>query len=380
MTRDRVEIAVVGGGIVGLMTARHLALAGADVLLLDAGDIGAAASGANAGSLHLQLQYPEFVAFGEEWARTYAPTLTFLKQSIALWEALPNELDADLEFKLAGGIIVATTDDQMARIQSKARIEATAGVETEILDRGDLLKLAPYLSPATIGGGYCRMEGKANPLKIVPALANAAHNAGVRIKTGVRITGIEGRAPSFRLETSSGPVVTQRIVNAAGAEASRIGAMVGTRLDIRGVPLQMTVTEPLALIIPHLIYSAAGKLTLKQLENGGCVIGGGWTARERSNGSLVIDPTNFAGNMSMAANVAPAIAGACALRSWTAWVNGTPDWRPILGEDRNVRGVIHALFPWVGFSAAPMTALAAAELALGATPTARLQGVSVLYD
>ena len=380
MTQDRAEIVVVGGGIVGLMTARLLVKAGADVLLVEARDIGAAASGANAGSIHLQLQYPEFVAYGERWAHAYAPTLSFLKQSVGLWEALPKELDADLGLKLGGGLVVATTDDHMARIEAKARIEATAGVHTEILGRDDIHRIAPYLSRKAIGGGYCRMEGKANPLRIIPALATAARSAGVRLKTGTRITGIESAARGFSLATPSGPIAARRIVNAAGAEAGRIGAMLGTRLDISGVPLQVTVTEPLAQIVPHLVYSAAGKLTLKQLENGGCVIGGGWTARERSDGALVTDPVNFAGNMTMAAAVAPAIAGARALRSWTAWVNGTPDWRPILGEDRNVPGVIHALFPWVGFSAAPMTAQVAAELVLGAPPSTRLDGVSVLYD
>jgi sarcosine oxidase, subunit beta len=45
--------------------------------------------------------------------------------------------------------------------------------------------------------------------------------------------------------------------------------MLGVSLDIGGFPLQVTVTEPVAPLIPHLVYSAAGKLSLKQVANGG---------------------------------------------------------------------------------------------------------------
>lgn len=378
--QDHADIVVIGGGVVGLMTARLLAREGADVLLVEAGDLGAEASGANAGSIHLQIQYPEFVAYGEDWARAYRPCLRFLKQSLGQWMALEDDLGAELGVALTGGVIVARTEAQMERIRAKARIEAEAGIETEILDAAALRDRAPYLAADAIGGGFCAMEGKANPLLVTPALAEAARRAGSVLRTHTRVTGITPDGAGFRVETTRGPLRAGRIVNAAGAAAGRIGAMVGTALDIKGFPLQVTVTEPVAALIPHLVYSAAGKLSLKQLANGGCVIGGGWPARERGDGVLVTDPRSLAGNMGMAAGVVPAVAGARALRSWTAWVNGTPDWRPILGEDPRVKGMIHALFPWVGFSAGPMTARVAADLALGRASPVGLGGLSLLFD
>jgi glycine/D-amino acid oxidase-like deaminating enzyme len=143
--------------------------------------------------------------------------------------------------------------------------------------------------------------------------------------------------------------------------------------------LQVTVTEPVAPLIPHLVYSAAAKLSLKQLANGGCVIGGGWPAALRGD-TLVTDPASLTGNMATAARAVPAMAQARAIRSWTAWVNGTADWRPILGPDPNAPGVIHALLPWVGFSAGPMTARVAADLVLGRAPAMPLKGLSLLFD
>ena len=378
--RQSADIVIVGGGIVGLMTALNVAQEGADALLIEAGDLGAQASGANAGSIHLQIQYPEFVAYGRSWARAYRPCLALLKQSLALWRALPEALGVDLGVSLEGGLVVATTDAQMRHIADKAAIEAEAGVETRILDREDLLALAPYLSPEAVGGGFCALEGKANPLRVTPVLAGAATRAGALLMTHTRVKQIATEPHGYTVTTTRGKIRASRIVNAAGASAGEIGVMLGTELDIRGFPLQVTVTEPMADLIPHLVYSASGKLSLKQLTNGGFVIGGGWSAQERADGTLVTDPRNLAGNMSMAAGVVPAVAQTRALRSWAAWVNGTPDWRPILGEDPNAPGVIHALFPWVGFSAGPITARIAGDLALGRAPPVPLQGVSALYD
>ncbi|MEM1236936.1 MAG: FAD-dependent oxidoreductase [Pseudomonadota bacterium] len=380
MTVTTADVAIIGGGIVGLMTARNLLADGLRVAIIEAGDLGAQASGANAGSLHLQIQYPEFVSLGDAWARRYVPCLRFLKASLEMWSTLQDELGEDLGVKRAGGLIVAKTDEQMAYIESKAEIEADGGVQTDVLDQQALRDRAPYLAHDAIGGGFCAAEGKANPLWVTPALAASVTALGAEVMTKTTVTAIKACGHGFILTTNGGKLSCGRVVNAAGAAAGRIGEMVGTPLAIKGFPLQVTVTEAVAPIIPHLVYSAAGKLSLKQLANGGCVIGGGWAAKERADGSLTTDPLSFAANLATAARVVPAMAQTHALRSWTAWVNGTEDWRPILGEDPNAPGLVHALFPWVGFSAGPMTARIAADLAIGQPPTIPLTGISHLYD
>jgi glycine/D-amino acid oxidase-like deaminating enzyme len=376
----KADVAVIGGGIAGLMCAWNLAEDGADVILLEAGELGAQASGANAGSIHLQLQYPEFVAYGEGWARAYIPALRMLSESLTLWQGLSARVGEDLGVGLAGGLVVARTDAQMRAIEAKAKVEAEAGVETQVMGGNELRAIAPYLAQDAIGGGFCAREGKANPLRATPAIAAAAMRAGARILRHTPVTGIEAVPGGYLLQTGAGPLRAGRVVNAAGAAAGRVAAMLGVTLDIGGFPLQVTVTEPVAPLIPHLVYSAAGKLSLKQVANGGLVIGGGWASGVRANGDLAPIPANITGNMAMAAGVVPATGAARAIRTWTAWVNGTPDWRPILGEAPGRPGFFLALFPWVGFSAGPMTARITADLVLGRRPALPLKGLSALAD
>jgi glycine/D-amino acid oxidase-like deaminating enzyme len=376
----KTDILVIGGGIAGAATAYYLAQEGALVVLVEAQDLNTMASGTNAGSIHVQLQHPEFVSLGQGWATNYGPTLRLLKSSQEMWMGLSAELGVDLDVRLTGGLLVARTQDQMRAVAAKAAVDRVFDVPMEMLDRNSMRTIAPYLALDCLGGAICPIEGKANPLKATPAFANAARKYGAEIWTNTRVTSLERRGGLFHATTTRGPIISRRVVNAAGAAATEITQMLGVTIALEGFPLQVTVTEPVAPLIPHLVYSAAGKLSAKQGLNGTCLIGGGWPARRRSDGSLVIDPASLTGNMRNAASIIPALGHVRAVRSWTATVNGTPDWRPIIGEVSAEPGFFLSLFPWMGFSAGPMTARLTADLVLGRKPRLPLEGISALYD
>ena len=65
-------------------------------------------------------------------------------------------------------------------------------------------------------------------------------------------------------------------------------------------------------------------------------------------------------------------------RSWPAIVNGTADWRPVIGEVPGRPGFFVSLFPWMGFTAGPIAARITAELVLGRRPSVDLEAVSAL--
>jgi glycine/D-amino acid oxidase-like deaminating enzyme len=376
--RMKTDVLIVGGGLAGSATAYYLAREGVAVTLIERGSLNGRASGANAGSIHVQIPYPEYVELGPGWARGFAPVLPMMRDSVAMWAGLGKELGTDLEVALTGGLLVAETEAQLRIVAEKAALERAHGIETRMLGRDELRALAPYVSPRMIGAAFCEGEGKANPLKAGPAFAAAARRLGATILPDTPLLALAKDRAGYCGQTSAGPIHARRVVNAAGAEAAAIGRMLGLELAIDGFPLQVSVTEPVAPLVGHLLYSAAGKLTLKQRANGTCLIGGGWPSRRRGDGSLALNPASFAANLATATATVPALAGARIARSWPAIVNGTADWRPLLGEAPGHPGFFLQLFPWMGFTAGPIAARVIADLVLGRKPPVELARISAL--
>jgi glycine/D-amino acid oxidase-like deaminating enzyme len=142
--------------------------------------------------------------------------------------------------------------------------------------------------------------------------------------------------------------------------------MVGLDIPIMGDPIQVNVTEPIAPLIEHLVYSARDKLTLKQTRHGSCIIGGGWSSRvDPDTGNLYVDQESVSKNLQVAIEMVPILRNVALVRTWPARVNGADDWQPILGEDPMVPGFFTNAFPWMGFSGGPVSSRVTADLMLG---------------
>lgn len=374
MNSTHTDILVIGGGIVGTLLAYFLAKAGREVLLVEEFDLGTLASGSNAGSLHAQIPHEPFVLEGEAWARGFAPAIPLMVESIGLWQELAKDFAVDLEISLGGGLLVAETDAQMRDVRRKAALEREAGLHIDLLDAGELQAIAPYLSERMIGGAFCPQEGKINPLLAMPAIAKATEEAGVTIWRQTRLTGLKTEAQGFIAATSRGEISARRVVNCAGARAGEIARLLGVGFEIQGYPIQVNVTEPVAPFIKHLVYSAGEKLTLKQARMGSLLIGGGWPALlDPKSGRPMVNPASARTNLQIAVAAVPQLAEIKLLRTWPAIVNGTADWRPILGEVPSVPGFHICMFPWMGLTAGPLSARLVADAVLGKKPPIAFQ-------
>jgi sarcosine oxidase subunit beta len=363
----RTDVLVVGGGITGCAAAYYLALAGATVALVERFDINTQASGVNAGSLHAQIQHDPFVLLGEGWARAYAPTVRLLVDAIALWQRLSQELRVDLEVATPGGILVAETDAQMRDIERKAVIEREQGLPVELLSSDDLRRVAPYVSQRMVGGLFCPVEGKASSLLAAPALALAAKTQGARLLVRTEVLGIDRVNDGFRVETTAGRILCRRIVNCAGVDAGRVAEAVGVEVPIESHPFQVSVTEPVAPLVKHLVYFAGERLTVKQARIGSLLIGGGWPARvDGTSARPRVSPESLRANLRLAQKVVPSVAQANLLRTWVGVCNGVADHKPIIGE--MVPDVYIATFPFLGFTAGPLMGSLIADVVLNRKP------------
>ena len=358
---------IVGAGIAGLATAYYLAKAGHDVVVIDSGFANAMASGGNAGSLHVQLLSFDHSDGAVAGGSLAAATLPLQRDSVALWQELERETGAAFDIHITGGVMVAETSAQLRFLDAKTIVERRHGIDSHVIDAGELRRREPHLAQQLVGAAWCPQEGKINPLVATHAILVAARKLGARVFERTSLRSIERTGTGFLLHTSRTPLRAGRVVNAAGAFAARIGAMLGHDIPVFGAPLQMLVTEPGPALVRGLVAHAGRHLTLKQASNGAFLIGGGWTA--------TLDPVHhrprplrdsLEGNCFAALSVLPALAPVHVVRSWAA-MNIDIDGAPILGEYPREQGFFTAVTS-NGYTLGPIVGRLTAEMILQGRP------------
>jgi glycine/D-amino acid oxidase-like deaminating enzyme len=337
------DIAVIGGGVVGTCVAYELARSGHDVVVVERDDANLQASGANAGSLHVQLLSFDFGKKAEASGGPAASTLPLGPWAVSLWQEHARAFGAGFEFRITGGLMVAETEEGMRFLEEKAALERQHGLEAEIIDGNDLRKMAPALSQSIIGAEYSPQEGRINPLTATYSMLELAQRHGARYLPSANVTELVQINKTWLVSTNRGRIRAGRVINAAGPWARKVGLMIGQNFPVYSAPLQMIVTERAPVLVSQLIAHADRHLSLKQLASGGLVIGGAWTASyneaQRMNQTI---RESIEGNLWVATRVLPQIAGLHVIRTW-AGMNVNIDGAPIIGEVPGAPGFYNAV-------------------------------------
>jgi glycine/D-amino acid oxidase-like deaminating enzyme len=148
-----------------------------------------------------------------------------------------------------------------------------------------------------------------------------------------------------------------------------MAATLGLDLPITDEPVQVHATESVAPVIPHLVYYAGGRLTLKQARAGTLLIGGGWPATvDPATGHPTVSLDSMRRNLRVAQHVAPWIGSLDVIRAWAGVGNATPDLRPLIGESPSAPGVFVGMFPHMGLTAGPLMGQVLSALVEGKDP------------
>jgi glycine/D-amino acid oxidase-like deaminating enzyme len=365
MTRDKsFDVIVIGGGAIGASSAYHLAKQGANVALLEEFDLNTQASGRNAGSLHGQIQYEPFEELGIDWAKTFLHGLAILADSLEIWKGLSAELGVDLEVSSNGGLMIAENETNLRHLEEKVRLENSIGINSQMLSRSELHEKAPYISTTMVGAAFCPIEGKANPLVVAPAFADAARRNGAVISTKTEVLEIEKSSQGFTISTSAGQFRGAKVLITANAGIPKLTAGLGKRIPISDVPVQVSVTEQIEKFVHHLVYFTSEKLTFKQANSGSLLIGGGWPARYDEKQNPILNPDSLRSNLRVALKVVPRIADVKVIRTWVGTGNGTEDHNPIIDKFPGVDNLYVGMYPYMGFTASPLMGKLLAELIL----------------
>jgi D-hydroxyproline dehydrogenase subunit alpha len=360
---ETVDTLVIGGGIAGSCLAYWLAHEGIETMVVERDEVNLQASGANAGSLHVQLLAFDF-ALGAPPANRAADTLPLGPASVALWQEIQRDTGQDLEMKVCGGLMLAENDRDIAFLKGKIALEKSRGIEAELIGANELHALESCIGEVAIAAEWCPGEGKINPLKGTYAVVARAKALGARFRRGSNVAAIERDGTHWKITTSRGEIRARRVVNTAGPWAAEVARMAGVDIPVRGAPLQMVVTEPTAPTLSRLVAYAHRHLTLKQTGSGAFMIGGGWTAdldaQHRLSRAL---RGSVEGNLWIASRAVPALADLHAIRIW-AGMNVNIDRAPILGEVPGLPGFYNCVSS-NGYTLAPVLARLTAEMLAG---------------
>jgi sarcosine oxidase subunit beta len=339
---EKTDVLIIGAGIVGCSAAYFLSKTDADVILIDKTSIAREASGSTAGTMSYQNKERKLVHLTEEAMR--------------IWSSYQEELEDDIEFRQTGGFRVAESKQQFEKLCESVKRQKQVGVELDLLSKDELAIHAPYLGPSVCGASYCKWDGRSNPLLSSPAIARSAESRGVRIHVNEPVKKIKIiNKNSFVVSTSKSEYETSCILNSAGLWSKNIFRMIGIDYPITVDPQQVMVTEQSPEIFPHVITHIKGTMTLKQVDNGNVVIGGGWKGRGSAEENIKkVSYYNMHRNVQYACRVIPALKKLNLIRCWTGLEGRSPDFLPLLGNLNLLPGFYTACCSKGGYHLGPL--------------------------
>lgn len=295
------DFVIVGGGIYGAATAWALSARGAEVVVLEAREIAAGASG----------------GLGKRGVRANGRDLRelpLMRIAYERWPELERELGAPTGYERTGHLQLYDRHHDSGAAEVRARVQSALGIPTVHLQGNQVREVEPGLGAQVLGGLHAPLDGVADHEATTRAYARAAARAGARIRTGANVAGLEldgRRVRSVTLADGSEVGVGRELLLLANAGvADLVERAAGCRLPVWTVFPQVVRSTP-ALRAPFrsLIGHAHRPVALKMIPGGAVMLSGGWRGRwnaETQRGETIASAVS--GNWAEAISLFPAIA------------------------------------------------------------------------
>ncbi len=364
---DAVDIAIIGGGIVGASTAWALAARQAGSIAVFERSVIAAGASGKTGAL-LRRHYSN-----EPEAR-----LAHLGQSI--YRDWSTHVGGDCGF--VPHSVVVTVDSSpgheanLDALRANVAMQNRLGIESQVITGDELRAMQPFVSVDDIPlVSFEPDSGCVNAIAATQSMAEAALRSGVSIYENCGVTGLVVESGRIKgVETINGPVAADIVVVAIGPWSNRLLAPAGLDLPISTLRVQIAIIQrPLTLARDHFVFidTASGAFTRPWGPGTSLVgVGGGDQHDE-------VDPDDYrqGNDPSYPAQAINAISRRIPEMSRGAYLHGhaglydmTPDAHPVIGRTHIEGLYIAAGFCGAGFKKAPAVGLCLAAEITGHEP------------
>lgn len=233
---DQVDVAIVGGGIVGVSAAWFLARRGIRVALFEKGMIGGEQSGRNWGWVRL--------------AGRDLRELPLMLRAHEIWDTLARETGIDVGYRRRGIVYASKSSAALERHTRWAAAARQFGIAAHVLDTAAVSAFVPDLHRTPFGGLHVPADAGAEPQITAPAIATAAMSAGAAVFQNCAVRGLDVEAGRIAgLVTERGRLRASVVIVAGGAWSSHFLSRHGVRLPQLKVLSSVMRTGPIETTI-----------------------------------------------------------------------------------------------------------------------------------
>lgn len=322
------DIAVIGGGLVGMAIAYGLAKRGQKVVVCDGEDGSLRAARGNFGLVWVQGKGSACTNYAR-WSLHSANT----------WQGLADELldrtGVSVGFERPGGFNIAQTPEELAvKVDSMSKLfAAEPDLKFEVLDRAELARRLPAVGPDVAGAIYSPNDGHVSPLYTLRALFTAFEQVGGEYAPNVRVNDIRPTGDGFRIQVGDQTIETAKVVLAAGLGNRDLAPMVGLSAPVKPLRGQILVTERVKPFLSNpTIY-------VRQTVEGSVMLG---DSAEDVGFNDGVTPDVIADIARRAIAPFPILKDVRVVRAWGALRVMTPDGLPIYEQSTDYPGAFLA--------------------------------------
>jgi len=365
--KRKADIVIIGGGINGCALAYRLAKQKKTVVLLEKNYLSSGATGSCGAGIRQQWSTKE--------------NIELAMHSVKMFEGLNTELNADIEFRQGGYLIINHTEKELKQSKQNVALQRSLNLDVEIVDVSDIQRIVPILDVKAIqaiGATFCPTDGHANPFKTTFAFARASEKHGASLYTHTTVKQIKKKKDYFyEIQTDKGTLTSTWVINAAGVWSKDLAKQVS--IDLPNTPFrkEAMATERLQPLFDAMVISFRDGIYFSQQAEGQIV--GGIPIPEERSGFRFMPTYAFLEHMSHTlTRYAPILKQVNMLRHWTGFYDVTLDARPILGEDEHTPGFVHCHgFSGHGFMLAPMVSKLISDQIIDKKTSSVLQRLSL---
>lgn len=353
------DVVIIGGGVMGVSTAYHLATRGCrKVVLLEREPfLGSEATGKCAGGIRYQFSTEVNVK------------LSLL--SLPMLARFEEELGQNIDLRWTGYLFLLDNHADLATFRGNVAMQNRLGVPSQLLSREQVAGLVPLLYLEDIvGGAYHSGDGLADPGGVVQGYATGARRAGAQLFTGIAATEIHvqsGRVVG--VGTADGTIATPAVVDAAGPWAGQVAALAGVDLPITAIRRQIVVTT-LPGVPADFPFVIDFSRSLYFHREGQGILTGQSNPDEKPGFDQSVNHAWTESHLDQAMMRFPLMERAGLLREWAGLYEVTPDAHPVIDGLSEPGGLyIVAGFSGHGFMHGPIAGQLIAEMILDGQPS-----------